>query len=148
MPNWTTNEVTVTAKSAKDLSKFIKQIESEDNPFDFEKIEPMPKNIFRGNLGRKEKELHGKNNWYDWSWKNWGTKWNSCHTEFKRFDDKVAMYIFQTAWCPPVPIWEALMNIYSGQVKGCPAIHFEWHCLDEDDDTDGEGYQIEEVANA
>ena len=59
MPNWTTNEVTVTAKSAKDLSKFIKQIESEDNPFDFEKIEPMPENIFRGNLGQKEREIHG-----------------------------------------------------------------------------------------
>ena len=69
-------------------------------------------------------------------------------TEFQRFDDKVGMYIFQTAWCAPVPIWIALSNIYSGQVKGCPAINIEWHCLDEDDDTDGEGYQIEEVANA
>ena len=55
MPNWTTNEVTITAKSAKDLSKFIETIKTEDNPFDFQKIEPMPKNIFRGNLGTKEK---------------------------------------------------------------------------------------------
>ena len=58
MPNWTTNEVTITAESKKDLTNFIKQIKSKDNPSDFDKIEPMPKNIYRGNLGQKERNQH------------------------------------------------------------------------------------------
>jgi len=145
MPNWTTNEVTITAESKKDLTNFIKQIKSKDNPFDFDKIEPMPKNIYRGNLGQKERNEHGKNNWYDWSFTNWGTKWNSCSTMVNRLSATEVFYQFDTAWCPPIPIWEALGNIYSGQVKGCPNIKIEWHCLDEDDDTHGEGYNIEEV---
>jgi len=145
MPNWTTNEVTITAESKKDLTNFIKQIKSKDNPFDFDKIEPMPKNIYRGNLGQKERNQHGKNNWYDWSFTNWGTKWNSCSTMVNRLSATEVFYQFDTAWCPPIPIWEALGNIYSGQVKGCPNIKIEWHCLDEDDDTHGEGYNIEEV---
>ena len=145
MPNWTNNEVTITAKSKKDLDVFIKQVKGKDNDFDFEKIEPMPKDIFRGNLKIKEKEKYGKKNWYDWSRANWGTKWNSCDTSFQRVSDTTAFYIFDTAWCPPTGIYEAIVNIYSGQVKDCPSIDIDWHCLDEDDDTDGEGYSMESV---
>jgi len=143
MPNWTYNEVTITTKSKKDLDVFIKQVKGKDNDFDFEKIEPIPKDIFRGNLGRKEKEKYGKKNWYDWSWENWGTKWNSCDTSFERVSDTEAFYMFNTAWCPPTGIYEAIGNIYSGQVKDCPSIDIDWYCLDEDDDTNGEGYSME-----
>ena len=111
MPNWTTNEVTITAESKKDLKTFVKQIRSKDNPFDFDRIEPMPKNIFRGNLGDKERKEHGKNNWYDWACENWGTKWNSCSTMAKRLSETEIFYQFDTAWSPPIPIWEALGNI-------------------------------------
>lgn len=40
--------------------------------FDFEKVIPMPEDIYRGNLGSAERELYGKKNWYDWSVWNWG----------------------------------------------------------------------------
>jgi len=143
MPNYTYNEVTITAKSKKDLDIFIKQVKGNDNDFDFEKIEPMPKDIFRGNLGINEKEKYGKKNWYDWSLANWGTKWNSCDTSFERVSDTTAFYMFITAWSPPTGIYESIGNIYSGQVKDCPAVYVDWHCLDEDDDTNGEGYSME-----
>ena len=146
MPNWTTNEVTITAESKKDLTTFIKQIKSKDNPFDFDRIEPMPETVFQGNLGMKQREKYGRNNWYDWSWDNWGTKWNSCQAMAERLSATEIFYQFDTAWCPPVKIYEALSNIYSGQVGGCPSVKIEWHCLDEDDDTGGEGYDIKEVA--
>tara|TARA_R100001530_G_C4306335_1_gene151775 strand:- start:75 stop:503 length:429 start_codon:yes stop_codon:yes gene_type:complete len=140
MPNWTTNEVTITAESKKDLTTFMKQIKSKNNPFDFDKIEPMPKNLFMGNLGREEERKYGKNNWYHWSIENWGTKWNSCSTMVERLSPTEVFYQFDTAWSPPLRIWEAILNIYSGQVKGSPKIKIEWHCLDEDDSTCGDGY--------
>jgi len=145
MPNWTNNEITITTKSKKDLDIFMKLVKGKDNDFDFDKIEPMPDNIFQGNLGQKEREEHGRNNWYDWSWDNWGTKWNSCQTQATRLDDTKAFFIFDTAWSPPVPIYEALGNIFSGQVGGFPLVKIQWHCLDEDDDTQGEGYAIQEA---
>ena len=41
-------------------------------------------------------EKYGAKDWYDWSVKNWGTKWNACHCEF---DDTVPNQIFfETAW--------------------------------------------------
>ena len=39
----------------------------------FENITPMPLTIFRGDLGEAERKIHGNNNWYDWSIKNWGS---------------------------------------------------------------------------
>ena len=146
MPNWTTNEVTITANSKKDLTAFINNVKSKESPFDFEKVKPMPDYIFRGNLGDKERELHGNNNWYDWSWKNWGTKRNSCGVMAERLSETQIFYQFDTAWCPPLGIFNALSNIYSGEVDGYPEIYIEWHCTDEDDHTEGEGYEIEEVA--
>ena len=35
--------------------------------FDFNKVIPMPDDIYRGDLGPKEQKIYGKKNWYDWS---------------------------------------------------------------------------------
>lgn len=45
--------------------------------------------------------------WYDWSIKNWGTKWNVC--EFEHDDTTM---IFETAWSCPGPILEELSKKY------------------------------------
>ena len=71
--------------------------------FDFEKVIPMPEDIYRGNLGPAERELYGKKNWYDWSVWNWGTKWNSYSNRF----DGDTLY-FHTAWAAPHPVIEKL----------------------------------------
>ena len=81
--------------------------EEEGNPFDFNKVIPMPDYIFRGNIGPQEKEQYGKNNWYDWSIENWGTKWNSYDTE--RDGNSFSFY---TAWAPCHPVIRALAKKY------------------------------------
>lgn len=50
----------------------------------------------------------GFDNWYEWSRKNWGTKWNAY--EIKR-EGENAIY-FETAWSPPVPVLVALAKKY------------------------------------
>lgn len=75
---------------------------------DFEKIVPMPSNIYRGDLGDEERKKHGANNWYDWSVNNWGTKWNAYDIE--KVDDNTIM--FNTAWSMPEPVIKALSKMF------------------------------------
>lgn len=39
---------------------------------------------------------HGAMDWYDWSIRNWGTKWNACHTFYDENTPNVIH--FDTAW--------------------------------------------------
>ena len=71
--------------------------------FDFNKVIPMPDDIYRGDLGPKEQKIYGKKNWYDWSCWNWGTKWNSYGNSFDGHT-----LTFQTAWSAPHPVIKTL----------------------------------------
>lgn len=46
----------------------------------------------------------GSLDWYEWNCKHWGTKWNANDT-CTVSDNEIE---FQTAWCPPDPVFEAL----------------------------------------
>ena len=79
MPNHVQNRITFEGEP-KQVAALLAAIQNEKygiGSIDFQKIIPMPSNIYRGNLGQKELERYGENNWYDWSVKNWGTKWNA-----------------------------------------------------------------------
>lgn len=69
MPNHVTNRIKITGDpdTVKHILNKIKSDEFGVGTMDFEKIIPMPENIFRGNLGLRERKLYGKNNWYDWT---------------------------------------------------------------------------------
>lgn len=111
MPNWCANDLTITG-SKESLQAFVKQhiIEKE---FDFNTIIPMPEhqpdttkpNLFfaEGGLGMDQRMLYGRNNWYDWSNENWGTKWNSSDTYYQLSDDELFL-TFNTAWSPVVDL--------------------------------------------
>lgn len=93
-----------------------------EGTFDFEKIVPMPENIFRGPLGQKERDTYGANNWYDWSLANWGTKWNSYDGEWYWEGESIQ---FNTAWSTPEAIYRALIRKF-------PNLDFEVKFADED----------------
>lgn len=132
MPNWVTNKVRLTGNK-KDVESFKEKHftidEDKEKQFDFETIIPMPKNIFRGNLGQEERNLYGNNNWYDWSIENWGTKWNSrnccIYDTFNSKDNSELNFSFDTAWSFPFQIFTELAKQY-------PNMEFEVEFADED----------------
>ena len=148
MPNWTANNVLFVGKR-KQLETLKDMLKSDKNDFDFNNIVPMPKNIFRGNLGKEEEEKYGKNNWYHWSIDNWGTKWNSVGTRVELKDGSL-YYTFDTAWDCPREIVNALMRMKNTILKD---IKISWECIHEDGYEEEtiidieEDYEIEETHN-
>ena len=52
---------------------------------------------------------YGDDTWYEWSCRNWGTKWNAC--ECKIGDDYLE---FETAWSAPHPVITKLSQRFPG----------------------------------
>ena len=105
MPNHITNKIEFHGDQ-KNIEKILELIKGEEECIDFEKIIPMPANIFRGSLGQEERKKYGSNNWYDWSCDNWGTKWNA----YSSYCD-VDTIEFDTAWSCPLPVLDKLAEI-------------------------------------
>lgn len=103
MPNYVVNKLKITGRKEEILEalNFIKA--DEGFCIDFNKITPMPKWVYHGDLGRKEEEKYGKENcWYEWSIQNWGTKWNAIRAKdsyyFKLPPSNEDSIFFETAW--------------------------------------------------
>lgn len=116
MPNITTNKIRFKSKHKSKIRKVRDLLEGHEcvvvderhqsgtmsvfNVFDFNKIIPMPNNIFNVDLTEEERKS-GKINWYDWRINNWGTKWNSIDAKVTYLSDTSIEYQFDTAWdCP------------------------------------------------
>lgn len=120
MPNWIDNNITIYGDEQK-LNEIIDFVKSKENVFDFDKIVPMPphsETFFRdGSFGAEEEKKYSKNNWYDWSIENWGTKWNSCDSSLSGKDKGEIRYFFQTAWAPALPVLKALAEKFQVKVQ-------------------------------
>ena len=127
MPNHVTNIVTYEGdrKQIAEMLEAIKNDELGIGTVDFQKIIPMPDDIYTGNLGPKEREIYGDKNWYDWRRANWGTKWGAYGYE-EDFDySQTDSLWFQTAWSAPHPILQKLTEMF-------PEIEFKHQWADED----------------
>ncbi|WP_410331993.1 LPD28 domain-containing protein [Ruminococcus sp.] len=127
MPNHITTQIKITGdpEAVKRVLNKIKNDEFGMGTIDFEKIIPMPKNIFKGNLGVREWELYGNNNWYDWSVANWGTKWNAYGFDPNTDYSKEKELKFLTAWSAPHPVIAKLSEMF-------PSVKLEHEWADED----------------
>lgn len=47
---------------------------------------------------------YGKTDWYAWSVQQWGTKWNAYSCVGGKIDEHEAVFHFETAWSPPMPV--------------------------------------------
>ena len=62
-------------------------------------------------------EKYGYATWYEFNIANWGTKWDV--TEFEvLIEDGMARINFDTAWSPPLPVYDALLDL-GFYVKAC-----------------------------
>ena len=111
MPNHVKNKMTISG-NPESIDRLLAKVTTSESQFDFNGIIPMPDDIFKGNLGYEERRMYGAKNWYDWSWDNWGTKWNAYEITVERdYDDQLRVE-FLTAWSEPEPIFYALNEQY------------------------------------
>ena len=117
MPNHITNVLSfedIPYEEVKEILEAIKNDEFGIGSIDFNKIIPMPDNIYRGNLGNEERELYGKDNWYDWSIEHWGSKWNGY--DFTPYEEGGSSIEFNTAWSSVPQVIKALSEKYPDAV--------------------------------
>lgn len=127
MPNHITNLIKLDG-DRKQIAKMLETIKNDElgiGTVSFEKIIPMPEDIYRGNLGKKERELYGDRNWYDWCRANWGTKWDAYGYEGGRDYSKSNPLEFLTAWSAPHPVIQKLSEMF-------PEIEITHEWADED----------------
>jgi hypothetical protein len=104
MPNWVVNTLKVIKGDPREIFEFVR---SERSVIDFNKLIPMPESIWNSDPEVVTPSGFKVPAWYAWSIDNWGTKWNASEAGYSTRDPERAIW-FDTAWDPPVPVFEAL----------------------------------------
>lgn len=132
MPNWCCNTVKIESEDKELLKRVTDEMRSEESCFDFNKLIPMPPESEKFSYDKcytdEERERLEVDDWYNWSYKHWGVKWNAG-------DSKIigdGEWWFWTAWCPPEGIIKELSRKYHCTVS-CEFWIENW---DEDEDED------------
>ena len=89
-----------------------KEINTVKDLYEHLKKDTSIKEIREGRDAIANIEEFGCKDWYDWSCKYWGTKWNASNTYVKEIKNNYINFKFETAWSPPLPILESLMEQY------------------------------------
>ena len=108
MPNWCSNSLTLTAASkeeADELHKHLENQEAEDWTF----------------FGFFVPEEWDEDNWYWSRVEAWGTKWDASLEDVSWVSDTDVCLIFNTAWGPPIGVYEAAVE----QGWGVHATYYE-----------------------
>lgn len=131
--------VTYFGDSLYEVNKFNKLLEGLNAENPFYKYNQNMKEDEINNLKTKEKEnfdyifdlgkkavnnfiKYGATTWYEWSIKNWGTKWNAYH--FGCYIPEDNKLFFDTAWSNASPVIQKLSEMY-------PKILFKYRWADE-----------------
>lgn len=160
MPNWCYN--TLVAEGPSDpVMEFVNGVRSNEQPFDFERIIPMPPVLREINCGsyisdddgtrvrlwrtnkdgknipvsEQEKESlvaeYGYDNWYDWANANWGTKWNAWDVKIDVVPNSVERTT--TVYIEFVTAWAPPEPIFMRLEEQYPNVTFSFVAVDEFD---------------
>ena len=128
MPNHITNRIKLIGEP-QEVSRVLEAVRNDKygiGTIDFEKIIPMPEDIYRGNVGAAEMKKYGEKTWADWAPAHWGTKWNSYgYDESVDYSENKDSLRFLTAWAAPHPVIAKLAEMF-------PTVTFEHEWADED----------------
>ena len=108
MPNWCNNNVEITGP-AKTINAVWTAAQVEDSGL-LNAMVPMPTELKDTTKGSNGDAV----NWYDWSVKNWGTKWDVEleGLEYTDNDDGTATIsgYFDSAWAPPIEAYNRFLE--------------------------------------
>ena len=104
MPNHTDNRVILSHDDSQQIDMIYNIMNADDTPL-CQTLIPMPKAL-EGTQG-----LSDSPNWYDWRLQHWGTKWDVYETHCTRIDANTLQLTFYTAWSPPIPVYDKLVDM-------------------------------------
>ena len=128
MPNWCYNhlEINANADYILPLKEVIQKIIKENDgkkeyPKLFSLFYPIPEELLY-TVGyppsKTDEEIqaltekYGAGDWYEWSLKNWGCKWDACDIDIQESNDDFIHLYFNTPWSPPIGFYTKLANDY------------------------------------
>ena len=104
MPNHTDNRVILSHADSQMIDDIYNVMNTEDAELCNHLI-PMPKEL-EGTTSPSDTP-----NWYDRRLENWGTKWDVYETHCTRIDANTLNLNFYTAWSPPIPVFDKLVDM-------------------------------------
>jgi hypothetical protein len=125
MPNWCNNNVTISHADSTKLEALAAAVR--EGKF-LNHVIPVPEDlqIVAGRVGaddnpdqieleRREQEnlkKYGVKHWYDFCVNRWGTKWDveAYDPEDVKVENNTIQFGFDSAWSPPIGIYEALID--------------------------------------
>ena len=121
MPNWCFNYVDIRGNKTV-IDKIRKEIEGEkEYPKLFSLFYPIPEELnytVSQPPSKTDEEIaelvkkYGAENWYHWSIKNWGCKWDARDIEILEDAPEGIHLKFETPWGPPIDFYKNLANDY------------------------------------
>ena len=118
MANYVRNTLRVVEGDPKEVFDTVR---TERSVIDFQLLIPMPEHI----LNSTEKvEWHGMevNAWEAWAAEHWGAIKNACAAQYFQSN----AIDFDTAWCEPKPIFEALAKRFPNHTMVVISDYFDW----------------------
>ena len=123
MPNWCSNYTRITSEDKTIIDKIRKGLENKEGLFALFYPIPEELNYQVGNPPTKTdeeiealREKYGATDWYDWSLKNWGCKWDACDIDITDDGTDSLSIIFSTPWGPPIDFYKKFANDYKVEI--------------------------------
>lgn len=100
MPNHTDNRVILSHDDSQQIDNIYNVMNTDDTEL-CNYLVPEP----RDDAGEPT------SGWYDWRLEHWGTKWDIYNATCDRMDANTLVLSFDTAWSPPIPIYDKLVDM-------------------------------------
>lgn len=103
MPNWCSNNLTISHNDSSKLQEFV---DAYNNGQTCEHFMPTPPKDENNNSSMPD--------WWNWRTNNWGTKWDfglEKHVDPAKIINNEVSLSFLTAWSPPTGLYQHLYNL-------------------------------------